>query len=350
MAKWSWVSRRLVQRGGLAGIHGYATAGPVRSGVFAAAAVIKVGQHEFLEDPNGRRLRLYPGDVLIGAFGNRYATDFYEGYVPTRREDPVHLLTAGGLLGTVASAHSSRGEPTQLRLLGLLTGPDGRTVSTEDVAMPRPAPPTGRVDTVLVLGSSMNAGKTTTTSAIVRGLTRAGLRVGAGKVTGSASGNDYWSYVDAGAATVVDFLDIGMPSTFGYPVARLAEGMVAIRGRLVADGAQAVVLEIADGVLQEETRGLIGRLPGFADAVVLAAGDALSALAGVRLLDGMGVPVRALSGLLTASPLAIREARAATGRPVLGPVELEAGAAAELLARAGCVPDVPTAPLAVAGG
>jgi hypothetical protein len=107
---------------------------------------------------------------------------------------------------------------------------------------------------------------------------------------------------------------------------------------LVTDGVDVVVLEIADGVLQEETRVLTSRLPGFADQVVLAVGDALGAVAAVQVLAEVGVSVRAVSGLVTASPLATREAAAATGLPVLTPAELVGGAAVDLLAG---VPDRP---------
>jgi hypothetical protein len=48
----------------------------------------------------------------------------------------------------------------------------------------------------------------------------------------------------------------------------------------------------------------------------------------------LGAPVRAVSGLLTASPLASRAAAAATGLPVLSPAELIAGRALDLLSGA----------------
>jgi hypothetical protein len=48
-------------------------------GDVVAAEVTGLGELEFLEDVHGRRVRLYPGDVVVGAYGNRYATDFYEG-------------------------------------------------------------------------------------------------------------------------------------------------------------------------------------------------------------------------------------------------------------------------------
>jgi hypothetical protein len=207
-------------------------------------------------------------------------------------------------------------------------------LNTDDVAAVPAAPGRPELGTIVVLGSAMNAGKTTTTAAIVRGLAKAGLCVGAGKVTGSGSGKDHWAYVDAGAATVSDFLDFGMPSTFGYPQERLAGAMLAIRDRLVSDGADAIVLEIADGVLQDETRALAAQLPGFADQVVLAVGDALGAIAGIDVLAKLGVSVRAVSGLVSASPLASKEAAEATGLPVLTPRELAGGGAVDLLADA----------------
>ncbi len=328
-AKWSYVTRGVIDRGTV-------TLGSLdrepRLGDLVGARVVSVGAHDHLEDTHGRQVRLYPGDVVAGAFGNRYATDYYEGYLPTGTV--AHMLTAGGVVGQVASAHARRAEPTVLEVLGLLADPSGRPLSLDGYAIPEPVPARPELGTYVVVGSSMGAGKTTTASALVRGWSSAGLRVGAGKVTGSGSGKDRWMYQDAGASEIVDFLDFGMPSTFGYPPQRLHATMVGIRDALVERGASVVVLEIADGLLQEETRGLAAGLAGFADGVVLAVADALSAVAGVGIMADLGTPVRAVSGLLTASPLASREAAAATGLPVLSPAELIAGGALELLSGA----------------
>jgi hypothetical protein len=266
------------------------------------------------------------------AYGNRYATEVYEGYVPTGAR--INLLTAGGLIGTVAAAHEAHADPTKLEVVGRLVDERLRPLSLEDFArpLPPPSPATGAPITVAALGTSMSAGKTTTAAAIVRGFTRAGFAAGAGKVTGSGSGKDRWSYQDAGARALLDFLDFGMPSTFGYPLNRLGATMTAIRNGLASEGCDVVVLEIADGLLQEETAWLARRLPGFADAVVFAAVDALSARSGVALLREIGAPVRAVTGLVTRSPLATREAAAATGLPVLSPAALANGAAIHLVA------------------
>jgi hypothetical protein len=327
--KWSYVTRRVLpaEAVGLLDLDREPQLGDL-----VAARVVDVRAHDDLEDTNGRQVRLYRGDTVVGAFGNRYATDYYEGYLPT---GPVaHLLTAGGVIGRVASAHARRGEPTVLEVLGSLTDGSGRPLSLDDFALAPPLPARPELGTFVVVGSSMNAGKTTTAAALAQAWSRAGLRVGAGKVTGSGSGKDRWMYQDAGAAEIVDFLDFGMASTFGYPPERLRATMVGIRDALAGRGASVVVLEIADGLLQEETRALAAGLAGFADGVVLAVADALAAVAGVGIMADLGAPVQVVSGLLTASPLASREAAAATGLPVLSPEELIAGGALELLSGA----------------
>lgn len=325
-AKWSYVTRRVSERE-------YATLGGFvrqpRLGDLVVSKVTTVGEHDCLEDVHGRRVRLYPGDIIIGACGNRYATDFYEGYLPSGTD--AHLLTTGGVIGEVASAHEFRGPPTELELLGPLADRSGTALSLEDLCLPIPPPALATLGTVVVVGASMSAGKTTTAASLVNGWTRAGLKAAAGKVTGSGSGKDRWMYLDAGAAAVVDFLDFGMASTFGYPIERLHTTMVAIRDELAQRGSDVIVLEIADGLLQEETGALLRTLPGFADAVVLAVSDALSAVAGVRILGELGIDVRAISGRVTASPLASRETSAATGLDVLTPSVIEEGAAVEIL-------------------
>jgi hypothetical protein len=306
--------------------------GPAQAGDLIVAKVERLGTHDHVEDPHGRRVLLYPGDLVIGAYGNRYATEAYEGYVPSGTR--THLLTAGGLIGTVAAAHEAHADPTKLEIAGRLVDERLHPLSLEDFARPlRPPVPAARAPvTVAVLGTAMSSGKTTTAAAIVRGFARAGFAPGAGKVTGSGSGKDRWSYQDAGARVVLDFLDFGMPSTFGYPLTRLGATMVAIRDGLASEGCDVVVLEIADGLLQEETAWLMRRLPGFADSAVFAATDGLSARSGVALLREIGVPVRAVSGLVTRSPLAAREAMAATSLPVLSPAVLAGGSAVSLVA------------------
>ena len=85
-----------------------------------------------------------------------------------------------------------------------------------------------------------------------------------------------------------------------------------------------MVLEVADGLLQSETQRLV-RDTAFrrhVDSVVFTSREAMGAVAGIALLRRHGIPVCAVGGVLTASPLATREARGALDVPVLGVEQL----------------------------
>lgn len=213
-------------------------------------------------------------------------------------------------------------EATRIRPLGLLTGAAG-VLTVADGALPAPTP-ASPVPTILVAGTSMNAGKTTTVASLVHGLSRSGLRVGAGKITSTGAGGDRHSFADAGAAEVLDFTDLGLVATFRVPVPQLARLAADMHDHLAGRGVGAVVLEIADGVLHGETRELLRHraVQQRVGGAVFAAGDAAGALLGVARMRECGQRVLAVSGLLTASPLALREAQEGLDVPVYGTADL----------------------------
>jgi hypothetical protein len=83
-------------------------------------------------------------------------------------------------------------------------------------------------------------------------------------------------------------------------------------------------IEVADGIYQRETAALVESevFRSVVDVVLFAAGDAMGAGMGVQHLRTAGIDVAAVSGRLTRSPLAAREAATAIGLPVLGVHEL----------------------------
>ncbi|RCX30730.1 hypothetical protein [Thioalbus denitrificans] len=304
-----------------------------RAGDLVLAEVVRPRQHTRLELGTGRRAQLYPGDEIVVCYGDRYAPDQFEAHVP-KDLGPCHLVAAGGVAALVRSRHGRMKPATEIRPLGLLADAGGRRLNLADWSLAAPGSGGGqpRPFTVAVLGTAMNAGKTTTAGHLVRGLVRAGLRVGAAKVTGTGAGGDAWFLTDTGAHHVYDFTDAGAASTYRLPPERVDAILDTLTGRLAADGAEVVVLEVADGLFQPETAALLAspRFAAAVDGIVFAAGDAMGAMGGVLHLEHYDLPVLAVSGALTASPLARREAETATGLPVL---DLEALAAADVLDR-----------------
>jgi hypothetical protein len=302
-----------------------------QAGDLTLARVTALGQHRRIENIHGRRGDLYVGDEIIVAYGNRYAPDQFEAYVP---EDlgPCHLVAGGGVAAREASRHAGIKPATRIEVIGALVGDDGRALNLADFAAAAPSRlRPARV--IAVVGSSMNAGKTTTVAGLVHGLTRAGFRVGAAKLTGTGSGGDLWSMRDAGAVLAVDFTDAGHASTFGVAPEDLGQVTQALLARLAEAETDIAVVEIADGLLQSETAQLIeqGHRNGWFDAVVFAAADAMGAAFGCGWLMQRGITPLAVSGLVSASPLAAREAEGATGITIAGLSDLRDPVAAARL-------------------
>jgi len=92
-------------------------------------------------------------------------------------------------------------------------------------------------------------------------------------------------------------------------------------------GAQWVVIEIADGLLQPETAALL-QCRSFRDTVehwVFATSDPLAAEGGVRLLRKWDIEPIAVSGIVSMSPLAMREAQNASKVRCLTAKEIQCG-------------------------
>ncbi len=300
---------------------GLVTSGTPRPGDLVVARVAEIRQHEKLELTTGRRARIHPGDEVLVAYGNRYAPAQYEAYVPAGL-GPCDLVAAGGIAAETATRHSSKKPPTALEPIGLAVDRNGRVLNLDGFALPYPAGYRTRVErpaTIVVAGTAMDSGKTTTAAALIRGLCRLGLKVGAAKLTGTGSGGDIWAMVDSGADPVIDFTSAGMASTYMADEDELIEAADLLLGNLADAGVDVAVVEIADGVYQRESAALLAssELAEMTDRVVFAAGDAAGAAAGVERLESLDLPVDAVSGKLTASPLAILEAEQITGRPVL---------------------------------
>lgn len=313
-AKWAYTTRRINQQqkftlltGGLVPL----------AGDLVLARVEELGQHKRLELVNSRRAFLFEGDEIIVAYGNRYAPDQFEGIVPDHL-GPCRLVAAGGVAARLLNKHDRVRTATRITPLGLLADKEGHRINLSSSRLPKSDQlfPTPLV--LVVAGTSMNSGKTTTCANLVKGFVRQKIKVSAAKFTGTGAGSDYRALVDAGADPVFDFIDAGYVSTYRVNRDALLDIAMTLGTEMCTTQPEIIVVEIADGLLQRETAQLFGT-PSFTDwvdGVIFAAHDALGAQAGISWLMARQLPVLAITGLLTSSPLAQREAEQVCGLPV----------------------------------
>lgn len=246
---------------------------PAVAGTVVAARVLNAKtSYNTLEDVHGRMVALHPGDVIAGALGHRDALYGHAGRVPdsVKVGDELRLLNLGGVIGQTDGLSPSMEEPFRLEILGsVLEFPYfGRRVGVPAqvarAALPIRVPDAEELPPLVALvGTSMDAGKTTAAAALVRSLTRRGITVAAGKMTGVSLRRDVLMMQDCGARPVSIFTDFGVVTTNASNAVPAAHGLIA---HLAEARPDLIVLEMGDGLL-----GTYGVDALLSDSVIAAA-------------------------------------------------------------------------------
>lgn len=295
------------------------------AGDVALFEVICVNSTNAIQNDKGRNCYIFEGDTLMLTFGNRYASNQFEGYVPEGYQEEYDLFSKGGVAGTVKSMFQRLMVlgPTKLKLIGYVVNHQDEVINTTYYGVQPMKFNSNKIrnfKTVLSVGSSMDSGKTTSAAHLCRGLKAAGNRVAYIKLTGTVFNKDRMLAYDCGADTVSDFSELGFPSTYLCSLdalMNLYEGLLYDVGTI---GPDYVVIEIADGLYQRETRMLLNHslFTETIDHVILSCCDSMAVHAGVNLLSTIfGARLFALSGLFTRSPLLISEVEELCSIPIL---------------------------------
>ncbi len=161
---------------------------------------------------NGRMVPMLEGDKLVGALGKRAAT--LEGvgdWQAVKQDGQMHALTGAGLFGMATSVSMFLPRLMDLSYLGHVAAQD-KKLSMQDFIAPVKAG-SFSVPVIMLVGTSMSAGKTTTGRMIIHELKNLGMKVVGAKLTGAGRYRDILAYADAGADHILDFVDAGLPST-----------------------------------------------------------------------------------------------------------------------------------------
>ena len=287
-------------------------------GDVAGVKVLKVANHSRIYSSENKYVQLYKDDIIFGVLGFRYASDAF--HADTIDINNLHLLTNAGLIGTVRDKHSSISEPTRLKLVGIFVNNNSyevlnlKTEFFKRVRIDLAYPPV-----ILVIGTGMNSGKTTTAARLGRSLIENGIKTAILKVTGSVSQRDLFEFESTGVNYTADFSDYGFPSTYMCNQDELTGLFSIMLEDTIPTQPDVVIVEIADGILQRETQMLLKTdiVRNSCIGVVLTAPCSCSALtlaAKVKQLDYSPI---AVTGIITNSPLFIQEFKQYDTTPVL---------------------------------
>jgi len=269
-----------------------------------------------VETCNGEMVPVQPGDQVIGAFGHRAATLEGVGSYVNVNKGEMHALTSAGLLGAFTSYATLLPKPMSLQYRGHIIR-DGKKVTMKKFAIQ--SEDTGySVPTIMIIGTSMSAGKTITGRRACEILSSAGLTVFGTKLTGAGRYRDIASFKRAGAADVYDFVDAGLPTTF----VRETKFRTAIRPLLSHIGKSQpdfVVVEAGASPLEPYNVGAaMDELGDNISCVILAASDPF-AVVGVE--KAFGVRPDLVTGPATNTSAAIALVRKLSDLPGINVID-----------------------------
>ena len=267
------------------------------------------------ETRSGRMASVVRGDQLVGALGQRAAT--LEGVGDWRAIGPdleMDSLTAAGLFGKATSVSPSLPDLMRLEYRGHVTR-NGRALSMRHFIRHR-APVSFEMPVILLIGTSMSAGKTTAGQVIIRALKYRGRTVVGAKLTGAARYQDILSFRDAGADHVIDFVEAGLPSTV-CSEQEFRAALDNLLGHIQATGAEFLVAEAGASPL-EPYNGSVAMevLRPHVRFAVLCASDPYAAL-GVQTAYGKHLRADLVSGPAANTRAAIELVKKLTGLPAL---------------------------------
>lgn len=288
--------------------------------------IIRIGEHSSIENASGRIHMLHNGKKGIFVFGNRYAPDYYEGFVPQEHVLEVDLLSRSGMVGEVGTKKESIKDATRIKVLGYVTSKNGEILNTTD--FPKIVPKQTekkfpRSKLILVCGTTMNSGKSTAAASICRTLSSADFNVRACKVTGTASLKDILLFNDSGANRYADFSYLGYPSTYKLSLENLNSIFNGMDLKFGNNPRNYWVVELADGIIQRETALLLksNDVVSRIHKLIFCANDAFGAIGGLRLLqEEFRMSPNAISGVCSSSPLHIRELSQYTDIPIINSI------------------------------
>ncbi len=218
------------------------------NGDYVAAEITDVGVDVKIELANGRMIDPLKGEKIVGALGVRHATLEATGTwknIPANGQ--MHMLTGAGLIGLMSSHSVFSPYPVGLKYLGHVKV-RGRKVTMRGVVPAVDLKPLN-IPVILLVGTSMSAGKTTTARIIVRQLKLMGKKVVAAKLTGAGRFRDILLVSDAGADYIFDFVDAGLPSTVCSPE-EYVEAYHHLISLMAQTDAEVAVVEIGSSPLE----------------------------------------------------------------------------------------------------
>jgi len=274
--------------------------------VLAAEVLEDKSVYNGFELVSGRMSTLKKGDLIAVTLGGRMALKGFTGRLPRRCStgDVIHLLNFGGVAGICTSANVQEvGEPLRIRVLGGIADKQGTIMNIKDASL-FSALDVMKNDTplIIVTGTSMDSGKTTAATEIVKTLTRMGMKLAGTKLTGVGAHRDIYKMLDNGVSEAVSFTDCGISSTANIDDQTMISVAKGALQHLSKGNPDAIIIEFGDGLMGKYGVDAIlsdSQIQSNVRLHIGCASDPVGAVGLARECERIGLPLDVLSGPVT---------------------------------------------------
>ncbi|WP_013324455.1 ATP-binding protein [Gloeothece verrucosa] len=272
-----------------------------------------LGKTAIIELVTGRMVEVLEGDQIVGAFGMRRATlEAVGDWQHIDKDGYMEALTEGGLFGKATSISFLLNNLPPMKYQGHVWRQNHKVCMQDFVPYVAPVP--YNCPTILMLGTSMSCGKTTTARVIIRLLKQAGLKIVAAKLAGAGQYHDILSMQDAGADKIFDFVDIGLPSS----VCLAEEFRSYVRqllSRIAAEKPDVVIAEVGASPFEPYNgKVVLEEIKNQICCTVLCASDPYAVIGAIH---EFGLQPNVISGIVTDTTAGVALVENMTGIPAI---------------------------------
>lgn len=223
-------------------------------GAFVVAeACENLGKMDSFEFVGGRLGRLIKGDIFAGVLGYRKAPVEFSGIVPKKVKagDELSLLCESGLVGEISGVYEAWGKPMKVKILGSIIDEKGKQMNLTDYVLPKIKPVVKKIPIICLLATRMDSGKTTMACKIAHAFKKMGKKIAAIKPTGVSFMQDPYKLMDHGVDPVLDFTDMGLPSTCGPDAKNIIKATQSLIDHAKLIQPDLILMELGEGILSE---------------------------------------------------------------------------------------------------
>ena len=282
-----------------------------QEGAFVVVEILESeGFKQEIDYANGRLGLVVKGDVIPAVLGYRKAPVEFAGVVPKsiNVNDELYLLCESGVVGDIKGVFPSWGKPLKVKILGGILNENKQQVKLLDFALPAANQTKTKTPIIAFIGTRMDCGKTIMACKVAHALKQKGKKVAAAKLTGVAFSQDLYKLEEYGANPVLDFVDMGLPSTCNGNVKQVIAAANNLINHLKKSNPNLIILEFGDSIIGEyHVADILQNLNinQQIDGVVLAANDFCGIKGAQKALADLKLKVDLVTGPVVNSQIGI---------------------------------------------